>query len=201
MRYYGYYRIFGDTLNAYFNNWCQLRQINRHPIYLPDASSPFFNVERSSIPSAVYEKIRVCWLYYNESTYLFLNLMDKEQSFFSDLKWLLQKPGRMGVSAAEAELLDGDAQEQFPDCICTGQWRGLKSMVYASNKKNRSRGVMLAIYLHDLLKHPRGSSLENTTDLDHLVLSWLDLMILSPTTVDFHGNTFTGPGTQLLQLE
>ena len=62
------------------------------------------------MPSAVYEKIRVCWLYYNESASLFLNLMDKEQSFFSDLKWLLQEPGRMGVSAAEAELLDGDAQ-------------------------------------------------------------------------------------------
>ena len=70
-------------------------------------------------------------------------------------------------------------------------------MVYASNKKNRSRGILLAIYLHDLLNHSRGSSVEQTTDLDHLVLSWLDLMILSPTTVDFLANTLLGPGTQL----
>ena len=107
----------------------------------------------------------------------------------------------MGVSAAEAEVLDGSDRQEFPDCICTGQWRGLKSMVYASNKKNRSRGILLAIYLHDLLIHSRGSSVEKTTDLDHLVLSWLDLMILSPTTVDFLGNTFLGPGTQLQDIE
>jgi hypothetical protein len=194
---YWYYTIFGHLVNDYFNNWCALREINRHPVDLPETSSPFFNVERSSMPSAVYEEIRVCWMYHNESTYLFLNLMDKEQSFFADLKWLLQKPERMGVSAAEAEVLDGDAQEQFPDCICTAQWRGLKSMVYASNKKNRSRGILLAIYLHDLLSHSRGSSVEKTTDLDHLVLSWLDLMILSPSTVDFLANTLLGPGTQL----
>ena len=56
---------------------------------------------------------------------------------------------------------------------------------------------MVAIYLHDLLNHSRGSSVENTTDLDRLVLSWLDLMILSPSTVDFLANTLLGPGTQL----
>ena len=132
---------------------------------------------------------------------MFLNLMDKEQSFFRDLKWLVQATERMGVHAAEAEFWDGDAQEQFPDCICTGQWRGLKSMVYASNKKNRSRGIMVAIYLHALLKHPRESSIMNVTDFDRLALSWLDVMNLSPTTVDFHANTFEGPGLQLLQLE
>ena len=60
---------------------------------------------------------------------------------------------------------------------------------------------MVAIYLHDLLKHSRGSSVENTTDLDRLVLSWLDLMNLSPTTVDFFGNTLVGPGTQLQDIE
>lgn len=107
----------------------------------------------------------------------------------------------MGVYAAEAECWDGDAQEQFPDCICTSQWRGLKSMVYASNKKNRFRGIMAAIYLHALLKHPRESSILNVTDFDRLVLSWLEVMHLSPTTVYFHANTFEGPGHQLLQLE
>ena len=59
------------------------------------------------------------------------------------------------------------------------------------------RGILLAIYLHDLLSNSRGSSVEKTTDLDHLVLSWLDLMILSPTSVDFLANTLCGPGTQL----
>jgi hypothetical protein len=152
------------------------------------------------MPSAVYEKIRVCWLYDNESTYLFLNLMDKEQNFFSDLKWELQKPERMGDSAADAEVLDGSDRESFPDCICTGQLRGLKSMVYASNKKNRSRGILLAMYLHELLTRSHGSSVAKTTDLDHLVLSWLDLMNLSPTTVDFIGNTMIGPGTQLQDM-
>ena len=194
---YWYYKIFGHVVNDYFTNWLAWREFNRHPVDLPTTSSLVCHVERSSMPSAVYEQIRVCWMYHNESTYLFLNLMDKEQSFFSDLKRELQKPERMGVSAAEAEVLDGDAQEDFPDCICTGQWRGLKSMVYASNKKNRSRGILLAIYLHDLLSHSRGSSVEKTTDLDHLVLSWLDLMILSPSTVDFRANTLLGPGTQL----
>ena len=194
---YWYYTIFGHIVNDYFDNWCARREINRHPVDLPETSSPLFNVEPSSMPRAVYEKIRVCWMYHNESTYLFLNLMDKDQSFFADLKRLLQKPERMGFSAADAEVLDGDAQEQFPDCICTAQWRGLKSMVYASNKGKRSRGILLAIYLHDLLSPSRGSSVEKTTDLDHLVLSWLDLMILSPTTVDFLANTFLGPGTQL----
>ena len=107
----------------------------------------------------------------------------------------------MGKYAAEAECVDGDAQEQFPDCICTGHWRGLKSMVYASNKENRFRGILAAIYLHGLLKHPREGSIMNVTKFDHLVLSWLDVMNLSPTTVDFHANTFEGPGHQLLQLE
>jgi hypothetical protein len=106
----------------------------------------------------------------------------------------------MGDSAAEAAVSDGSGREQFPDCICTGQWRGLKSIVYASNKKNRSRGILLAIYLHDLLTHSRGSSVEKTTDLDRLVMSWLDLMNLSPTTVDFFGNTMIGPGTQLQDM-
>jgi hypothetical protein len=152
------------------------------------------------MPNHVYEKIRVCWLYDNESTYLFLNLMDKGPSFFSDLKWQLQKPERMGVSAGEAEVLDGSDRQQFPDCLCTGQWRGFKSMVYASNKKNRSRGILLAIYLHDLLTHSRGSSVENTTDLDRLVVAWLDLMNRSPTTVDLFGNTLIGPGTQLQDM-
>ena len=194
---YWYYKIFGHVVNDYFTNWLAWREFNRHPVDLPTTSSLVCHVERSSMPSAVYEQIRVCWMYHNESTYLFLNLMDKEQSFFSDLKRELQKPERMGVSAAEAEVLDGDAQEDFPDCICTGQWRGLKSMVYASNKKNRSRGILLAIYLHDLLNVSRGNWVERTTDLDQLVLSWLDLMILSPSTVDFRANTLLGPGTQL----
>ena len=197
---YWYYTIFGHIVNDYFTNWLELREINRHPADVPETSSPVCHVERSIMPSAVYEKIRVCWLYDNESTYLFLNLMDKKQNFFSDLKWELQKPERMGVSAADAEVLDGSDRESFPDCICTGQWRGLKSMVYASNKKNRSRGILLAIYLHDLLTQSRGSSVEKTTDLDRLVLSWLDLMNLSPTTVDFIGNTMIGPGTQLQDM-
>lgn len=198
---YWYYMIFGESLNEYFGNWCQLREINRHPIGPPPTSSPFSNVIPSSMPTPVYETIRVCWLWYKDEKYLFLNLMDKEQSFFRDLKWLVTETGRMGVYAAEAECWDGDAQEQFPDCICTSQWRGLKSMVYASNKKNRFRGIMAAIYLHALLKHPRESSIMNVTDFDRLVLSWLEVMHLSPTTVYFHANTFEGPGHQLLQLE
>jgi hypothetical protein len=197
---YWYYIIFGTFVNAYFTNWLALREFNRHPVDLPETSSPVCHVERSSMPNHVYEKIRVCWLYDNESTYLFLNLMDKGPSFFPDLKWQLQKPERMGVSAGEAEVLDGSDRQQFPDCLCTGQWRGFKSMVYASNKKNRSRGILLAIYLHDLLTHSRGSSVENTTDLDRLVVAWLDLMNRSPTTVDFIGNTLVGPGTQLQDM-
>ncbi len=156
---------------------------------------------RSSTPNAVYENFRVCWLFYKEEKYLFLNLIDKPHSFFGNLKWLVQEPERMGIQAAEAEVWDGDSQEHFPDCICLGQWRELKSMVYASNKKNRSRGIMAAIYLHDLLKHPRLTSSMNVTDFDDLVLSWLDVMNLSPTTVNFHTNTFEGPGIQLVQLE
>ena len=56
------------------------------------------------------------------------------------------------------------------------------------------------MYLHELLTRSHGSSVAKTTDLDHLVLSWLDLMNLSPTTVDFIGNTMIGPGTQLQDM-
>ena len=79
---YWYYKIFGHLVNDYFTNWCELREINRHPVDLPETSSLVINVPRSRMPSAVYEVIRVCWMHHNDSTYLFLNLMDKEQSFF-----------------------------------------------------------------------------------------------------------------------
>ena len=60
---------------------------------------------------------------------------------------------------------------------------------------------MAAIYLHYLLKHPRPTSSMKLTDFDQMVFHWLDVMNLSPATVNFHTNTFEGPGIQLQQLE
>ena len=198
---YWYYSIFGDIVNQYFENWQDPgpKALALVPVASSSELRPGTMVP-SSVATRAYEQFRVCWMWFQGEKYLFLNLWDMDKDFFTNVKWWVQEPHRLANNGALAVVWDASTVPGLPDCLCMAECEGLKSMVQASNKQKRARGIWAAIYLHYLLKHPRPDRMEGLTCFDGNVFDWVDLMKLSAATVDFDSNTFEGPVVFLTDL-
>ena len=187
---YWYYCIFGDIVNQYFENWQDPgpKALALVPIASSSELRPGTMVP-SSVATRASEQFRVCWMWFQEEKYLVLNLWDMDNDFFSNVKWWVQEPHRLANNGAVAHIWDASEVPGLPDCLCIAECDGLKSMVQASNKQKRSRGIWAAMYFHYLLKHPCHDRGERFTCFDASVMDWVDIMLTSTATVNFDTNT------------
>ena len=78
-------------------------------------------------------------MWFQGEKYLFLNMWDMDKDFFTNVKWWVQEPHRLGNNGALAVVWDASDVPGCLDCLCMAECEGLKSMVQASNKLTSKR--------------------------------------------------------------
>jgi hypothetical protein len=84
---------------------------------------------------------------------------------------------------------DGADVPGMPLCLSMVAFRGLKSMVQASNKQKRKQGIWAAMYLHYLLSRPlQQRRMTPRNAFDAKVMDLLDIMLANPVEVELETN-------------
>ena len=121
-----------------------------------------------------------------------MNTWEWPTDLISQLRYLVEQPDCMGSCTdfdVNVHFTDGADVPGMPFCLSMVDFRGLKSMVQASNLKKRKQGIWAAMYLHYLLSQPlqqRRMTVSNAFDAQ--VMELLDIMLARPAHVELETN-------------
>ena len=187
-----YYKCFGRVLNEWYGTKHQREGslVWREAAVAP--GRPVVAVESSGRREMAYEKLPVCWIVYKRERYLFVNTWEWPTDLISQLRYLVEQPDCMGSCTdfdVNVHFTDGADVPGMPFCLSMVDFRGLKSMVQASNLKKRKQGIWAAMYVHYLLSQPlqqRRMTVSNAFDAQ--VMELLDIMLTRPAHVELETN-------------
>ena len=96
------------------------------------------------------------------------------------------------MTSPKLHLTDGQDVDGIPDVLCMYDFRGMKTMVQASRKLSRKRGIWAAIYLYHLIRDPASHGrMTSAHEFDGKMMELLDIILVSPAEVDLETDTVT----------